>query len=200
MATPQPPTPPKRDRAALEQDLAFTRERLRELAQRYPKADAAVKEVLEAVERTKLAVDLRPTDTPARAAADHAARRLDAAVLERDQVVESIERLRRYEEALAAQLAALSDVDRSAAQAAFRSALSAAIRAEAPAVQRWAGLILLESELVGRQVADLGHLLAEYLTGTYRHSALSSDKAGDRAAWGEAARFRAAFERGEKLP
>lgn len=199
MATQTPTRPEVVDRATVKGDLDFTRERLRELAQKYPETDAAVRAAMEAVERAKLAVDLRPDERQARAEAEHETQRLDAAILERDNISESIERLRKHESTLAAQLATFAEKDVTAAQAVFRRDLATAIRTESAAVRRWAGMILLDSELSGRQVSNFGLLLTEYFSGEFRNSGLSRNNAAP-VAWGEAARLRAAFERGEKLP
>lgn len=200
MATQTPTSPEVVDRATVTADLAFTRERLRELAQKYPKTDTAVRAAIETAERAKLAADLRPDDRQARAQAEHEERKLDTAILERDAVSESIERLRNHEGQLAAKLAAFATADHSAAQAAFREDLAAGIRSGSAEVRRWVGMILLDSELVGRRPGDVGLLISEYLSGEFRHSALTADRSGERKAWGEANRMRAAYERGEKLP
>jgi hypothetical protein len=193
-------TPTHDHRVTVEQDLAFTRERLSDLALRFPKADEDVRSALERLESAKLKTDLRPNDGAARAAVETEEKLRDAAIAERDAIVESIERLRRHEEVLAAKLASFAEVDVSVAQATFREALAKAIRTESVSVQRWAALILLESQLIGRQVANLPQLMGEYLTGEYKHSGLGADRSGEALTFAAAARLRAAFDRGEKLP
>ncbi len=100
--TPETPIPP-RDRATLQSDLDFTRERLRELAPRLSRAEAGAKQAAKETEAAKLEADLRPT----RAAHDlarHASRLFDIALEERDSLAESIERMQRYEAQLEAAL------------------------------------------------------------------------------------------------
>ncbi|HYG66190.1 MAG TPA: hypothetical protein VD838_00975, partial [Anaeromyxobacteraceae bacterium] len=123
---------------------------------------------------------------------------LDAALAERDEVQESIERLRKHEGKLAYLVAQDREEDRTEAQAAFRAALTEAIRSEATAVRRFAALIALDSEFKGRMVSDLGRLMLEYLSGEFRHSAMSGDTTA-AVVWARVRELRAAFERGEAL-
>jgi len=182
-----------------QQDLGSTRDRLRDLSQRFPQLDAGVRQAAEEVENAKLEADLRPNDRNARELANHAARKLDAAILERDNLAESIERLRRHEVALSATVSAETGKDTAEAKAVFRVALAAEIKAQTPSARRWAALIQLDSELVGRQVGDPGRLMEEYLSGEYRHSALSSDRSGIQAVGALVASLRERYERGEVL-
>jgi hypothetical protein len=182
-----------------QQDLGFTRDRLRDLGQTLPRLDAAVKQAAEAAERAKLEADLRPTDQAVRDAAQNAARKLDAAILERDTAAESVERLQRHEASLAAEVAAAAKVDVREAQRTFLAALATAIKVEAKAARRWAALALLDANLAGRQTGDVGLLMAEYLGGEYRHSAMNSDKSAGREVAALAASLRDRYERGEVL-
>ncbi|ABC81570.1 hypothetical protein [Anaeromyxobacter dehalogenans] len=181
-------------------ELALTRERLSDLGQKFPQANAAVSAAAVAAERAKVELDLRPDDKDARKAADAAAERFEEVVGERDTILEAIERLRKHENTLAAMVAAETTADMAQAQAAARKANADAVRAGAPAVLAWVGRIILDSELAGRQVANLGQLIAEYLTGSFQHSSLSSGyQQGINAAWAESRRLREALERGEVL-
>jgi hypothetical protein len=188
------------EQATKRADLGQTRERLREVALRFPGLDAAVRAAAGDVERLKLEADLRPKDRHARELAEHAGQMLDTAILERDAVTESIERLRRHEAALAAELAAVAETGRAEAQAAARAAITERIKVEAARVRTWVGLILLDSELKGRQVGDVGLLVLEYLVGEFVPSGLSGTQQAESMVAAQAARLRDAYERGEVIP